>query len=188
MVFFSLFYSEPFKCTSTSTTTSPPPHVQANSVGNGGKVLGLKWQRYEAHHPHPLGTESQNVKMVNCTPLQALWLCTGCTARRGSRGIALLFLNHGTRKGLAVSVTSRPLFTAGKDPVPIVQENGWAPGPVWTGAEIVAPPGFDLRTVQPLASHYTDCATRATSLRMSGAIFPTPIHLHEVNRDKFNLV
>jgi hypothetical protein len=23
----------------------------------------------------------------------------------------------------------------GKDPVPIVEEAGWAPGPVWTGAE-----------------------------------------------------
>jgi hypothetical protein len=27
------------------------------------------------------------------------------------------------------------LFTHGKEPVPIVQEAGWAPGPVWTGAE-----------------------------------------------------
>ena len=26
-------------------------------------------------------------------------------------------------------------FTPGNDPVPIVQETGWAPGPVWTGAE-----------------------------------------------------
>ena len=26
-------------------------------------------------------------------------------------------------------------FNPGKDPVPIVQEVGWAPGPVWTGAE-----------------------------------------------------
>jgi len=26
----------------------------------------------------------------------------------------------------------------GKDPVPIVQEAGWAPGPVWTGAENLA--------------------------------------------------
>jgi hypothetical protein len=25
--------------------------------------------------------------------------------------------------------------TPGKDPVPIVLEAGWAPGPVWTGAE-----------------------------------------------------
>ena len=26
-------------------------------------------------------------------------------------------------------------FTPGKEPIPIVQEAGWAPGPVWTGAE-----------------------------------------------------
>ena len=32
-----------------------------------------------------------------------------------------------------VSVTPRPHFTPGKDdPVPIVQEAGWASGPVWT--------------------------------------------------------
>ena len=36
----------------------------------------------------------------------------------------------------------RPLFTPGKDPVPIVQEAGWAPGPVWTGAENLAPTGI----------------------------------------------
>ena len=30
-------------------------------------------------------------------------------------------------------------FTPGKDPVPIVQEVGWAPGPVWTGAENLTP-------------------------------------------------
>ena len=30
----------------------------------------------------------------------------------------------------------------GKDPVPIVQEAGWAPGPVMTGAENLVPPGF----------------------------------------------
>jgi hypothetical protein len=30
----------------------------------------------------------------------------------------------------------------GKDPVPIVQEAGWAPGPVWTGAENLAPIGI----------------------------------------------
>ena len=30
-------------------------------------------------------------------------------------------------------------FTPGEDPVPIVQEAAWAPGPVWTGAESLAP-------------------------------------------------
>ena len=33
-------------------------------------------------------------------------------------------------------------FTPGKDPVPIVQEAGWAPGPVWTGAENLDPTGI----------------------------------------------
>jgi hypothetical protein len=41
-----------------------------------------------------------------------------------------------------VSSTPRPYFTPGKDPVPIVQEAGWAPGPVWTGAENLAPTGI----------------------------------------------
>jgi len=36
----------------------------------------------------------------------------------------------------------RPLFTPGKEPVPIAQEAGWAPGPVWTGAENLAPTGI----------------------------------------------
>jgi hypothetical protein len=54
-------------------------------------------------------------------------------------------------------------FTPGeRDPVPIVQEAGWAPGPVWTGAENLAPHrGFDPRTVQPVASRYTEYAIPA---------------------------
>ena len=36
----------------------------------------------------------------------------------------------------------RPQITPGKDPVPIVQEAGWASGPVWTGAENLAPTGI----------------------------------------------
>ena len=34
-------------------------------------------------------------------------------------------------------------FTPGKDPVSIVKEAGWAPMPVWTGAENFAPPHRD---------------------------------------------
>ena len=33
-------------------------------------------------------------------------------------------------------------FTPGKDPVPIVQEDGWDPGPGWTGAENLDPTGI----------------------------------------------
>jgi hypothetical protein len=58
----------------------------------------------------------------------------------------------------------RPLFTLGKDPIPIVQEAGWAPGPVWTGAEnLTPPPGFEPLTVQPVGSRYNDYASRPTA-------------------------
>ena len=79
---------------------------------------------------------------VKCTLVQALRLCTGLTVHRGSRGIARLFLDHGSRRGWGVSVTPRPLFTPGKDPVPILQEARWAPGPVWTGAKNLTPTGI----------------------------------------------
>ena len=56
-------------------------------------------------------------------------------AHRVGRGIALLFHDHGTGRGWVVSSTPRPHFTPGKDAVPILQEAGWAPGPVWTGGK-----------------------------------------------------
>jgi len=52
-------------------------------------------------------------------------------AQRVGRGTALLFHDRGTRRGWVVGRTARPHFTPGEDPVPIVQEAGWAPGPVW---------------------------------------------------------
>ena len=58
---------------------------------------------------------------------------------RESRGIALLYF---FRRGWGVSVTPRPHLTPGKDMVPIVKEAGWASGPVWTGAENLAPTGI----------------------------------------------
>jgi hypothetical protein len=116
---------------------------------------------------------------VKCTLVQELSLCTGCTAHRGSRGIALPFHDHGTRRGWVVSVTPRPLFIPGKDPVPIVQEAGWTPGPVWTGAQNSPPPRFGSRTVQPVASRYTYWATRptVTSVDPSKYVFGVLYHL-----------
>jgi len=99
---------------------------------------------------------------VKCNLVQALRLCTGRTAHRGSRGIALQFLDHGTRRGWGVSVTPQPLFTPGKDPVPNVQETGWAPGQSGQVRKISPPRGLDPRTIQPAASRYTDYATWPT--------------------------
>ena len=55
--------------------------------------------------------------------------------------------------------TPRPgRFTPEKGSVPVVQKAGWASGPVWTDVENHAPPGLDTRTVEPVASRYTDYA------------------------------
>jgi len=37
--------------------------------------------------------------------------------------------------------------------VPTVQEDMWAPGVVWEVAEILYPPSFDTRIIQPMTSH-----------------------------------
>jgi hypothetical protein len=52
------------------------------------------------HNWHNLSRNMESkVKIVKCTLVQALRLCTGLTAHRGSRGIALPFHDHGTRRG-----------------------------------------------------------------------------------------
>jgi hypothetical protein len=62
-----------------------------------------------------------------------------------------------------ISITPRPPLPPGKDPVPIVQEAGWAPEPVWIGVENLAPPGFNPWAFQPIASHYTNYTILAHS-------------------------
>ena len=51
---------------------------------------------YEEHINYNITEKSEKVKV---TLVQALRLCTGRTAHRGSRGIALPFHDHGTRRG-----------------------------------------------------------------------------------------
>jgi len=94
---------------------------------------------HDAVTPVPTSFLSLAWSKSKVTLVKALWLCTGRTANRGSRGIALLFLDYGNRRGRGVSVTPRLLFTPGKDPVPFVQEAGWALRPVWRSAENLAP-------------------------------------------------
>ena len=43
-----------------------------------------------------------------------------------------------------------------RDPVPIVQKPGWAPGPVSMGAKNLYLLGFDTRAVHLEVSRYTD--------------------------------
>ena len=55
-------------------------------------------------------------------------------AQRVDIGTALLFHDRGTRRGwVGQQYALAALYPPGKDPVPILQEAGWAPGPVWMG-------------------------------------------------------
>jgi len=48
------------------------------------------------------------------------------------------FLNLGARMGCVDNATHRLLYPQRGAKVPSVKEAGWAPGPVWTGAEYLA--------------------------------------------------
>jgi len=61
----------------------------------------------------------EETKKVKCTLVQALRLCTGRTAHRGSRGIALPFLNHGTRRGEGSASGSGRYLPLGKTRYPL---------------------------------------------------------------------
>jgi len=67
---------------------------------------------------------------------------TGRTAHRGSRGIALLFLDHGTRRGWGVSVTPRSLFTPGKSRYPLYRRLGGPQGRSGKVRKISPPTGI----------------------------------------------
>ena len=52
-----------------------------------------------------------------------------------------------------INTRPRQFYLRLRDPTSIVKDAGWALQPVWTG--------LDTRTVQPVASCYTDCAFSA---------------------------
>jgi len=103
-------------------------------------------------------------KNVKCTLVQALRLCTGRTTHRGSRGIALLFHDHGTRRGERSASRPGRSLPPGKNRYPLYRRLGGPQGRSRQVRKISPSPGFDPRTVQPVASRYTDYATGPTDL------------------------
>ena len=82
---------------------------------------------------------------VKCTLVQALRLSTGRTAYRGSRGIALLFLDHGTRRVGGQSHAPAALYPLERSGTYCTE--GWVgPRAGLDGWKISPPLGFD-RTV-----------------------------------------
>ena len=99
---------------------------------------------------------------VKCTLSQALRLCTGRLAPRGSRGIALLFLDHGIRRGEGSASRPSRFLLPEKTHYPLYRKQGGPQGRSGQVRKMSPPPGFDTRTVHPVDAVYTDYATRPT--------------------------
>ena len=84
---------------------------------------------------------SQKVK-VKCTLLQALRLCTGRTAHRRSRGIALLFHDHGTRRGEGSASRPGSSLPQGKTRYPLYRRLGGPQGRSGQVRKISPPTGI----------------------------------------------
>jgi len=88
--------------------------------------------------------------------------CTGTKALYrpyvpyGNRGIALLFLDHGTRRGEGSASRPGRTLPPGKTRYPLYRRLDGPQGRSGHVRKISPPPGFDPRTVQPVASRYTD--------------------------------
>jgi hypothetical protein len=68
-------------------------------------------------------------------------------------------------EGAVVKATPQPLYP-GNDLVSIVLEARWASQPVRSGAENLSLPAFDHRTVQFVASRYTQYAIPAHNVKI----------------------
>jgi hypothetical protein len=101
------------------------------------------------------------VVKVMCTLVQALKLCTGRTAHRGSRGTALTFLDYGTRRGEGTAARTGRSLTSGKTRYPLYRRLGGPQGRSGQVRKISPSPGFDPRPVQPV---YTTRPTPFTLL------------------------
>jgi hypothetical protein len=82
-------------------------------------------------------------KKVKCALVQALRLCTGRTAHRGSRNVAILFLEHGTRRGEGSESLPGRSLPPGKTRYPLYRRLVGPQGRSGLVRKISPPPGFD---------------------------------------------
>jgi len=163
------------------------PHCPSVTYQNSTLSRPVPILHFSAHNNHTLTVHSgagiyfrmveeprnvfSTLSKVKCTLVQALRLSTGRTAHRGSRGIAVLFLVHCTRRVWGVSVTARPLYPRERPGTHCT--GGWMGHRAGLDRWGKSRPqtGFDLRTVHPVAIRYTDCATRPTFSALHGIKF-----------------
>ena len=65
----------------------------------------------------------------------------------------------------------RPLYPLGSAPVFVIEGAGWASGRMLKRENLLYPPGFKHRAVQPAASRYTDYAAPIANRKFEGTNF-----------------
>ena len=112
---------------------------------------------------HVLNAETCNIQYRKCFTLTSTANCksarkvhpiTGQRRPRGTEVWLYSFFNLSIRWGAGGQHYAPSRFNPGKDPVPIIEKAGWAPGLNWTGVENLAPTGIQPR----------DCPTHNKSL------------------------
>ena len=102
-------------------------------------------------------------KILKCTPLQALRLCTGRTAHRGVEVSLYPFMTTALEGGEGSASGHGRFLPPGKTRYPLYRRLGGPQGRSGQVRKISATPGFDPRTAQPVASRYTDYVSRLTT-------------------------
>ena len=110
---------------------------------------------------------------VKCTVVQALRLCSGRTTHRGVEVQLYPFLTTAVERGEESASRPGRSLPPGKTRYPLYRRLCGSQGRSGQVRKISPPPGFDSRTVQPVASRYTDFATRPTFTLKNSLKFET---------------
>ena len=107
--------------------------------------------------------------------------------RRGVEVQLYSFFELRARWGWVVNATPRPLYPGKDTRYPLYRRLGGPQGRYGPVQKISPLPGFDPRTIQPVADRYTDCANPAHTKRLKYIIsawiskcnFTYPLHGYE---------
>jgi hypothetical protein len=82
-------------------------------------------------------------------------------AQKGRLHTAVPMPYLGVRRGWVANATLQQIYPREAEPVHILQEVEWKSGQLEIGQEISPPPGFEPRTLQPVASRNSTYAILA---------------------------
>jgi hypothetical protein len=102
-------------------------NISNDTIGNGTRDLLALSAGLQPTAPPRAPNKSRNAKVQSTKGDQG--------QEEDYRHVSILSLTSAIiGVGRVVNATPRPLYPQERDPVTIVQETGWAPGPVWTVA------------------------------------------------------